>query len=62
MINPIAGKTILLGVTGSIDIYKAADLASKLKQMVANVDVIFQKKRLIYESTHIPSSWQESLH
>ena len=32
MSNPIEGKRILLGVTGSIACYKAADLASKLTQ------------------------------
>jgi phosphopantothenoylcysteine decarboxylase/phosphopantothenate--cysteine ligase len=36
----IAGKHILLGVTGSIAAYKAADLASKLTQAGAQVDVI----------------------
>jgi len=36
----ISGKNILLGVTGSIAAYKAADLASKLTQAGANVDVI----------------------
>ena len=34
------GKHILLGVTGSIAVYKAADLASKLTQQGAQVDVI----------------------
>ena len=34
------GKHILLGVTGSIAAYKAADLASKLTQAGAQVDVI----------------------
>jgi len=34
------GKHILLGVTGSIAAYKAADLASKLTQASAQVDVI----------------------
>jgi phosphopantothenoylcysteine decarboxylase/phosphopantothenate--cysteine ligase len=38
--NPIQGKRILLGVTGSIACYKAADLASKLTQLGAEVDVI----------------------
>ena len=33
-------KHILLGVTGSIAAYKAADLASKLTQQGAQVDVI----------------------
>ncbi len=36
----IKGKHILLGVTGSIAAFKAADLASKLTQMSAQVDVI----------------------
>ena len=35
-----SGKKIILGVTGSIAAYKAADLASKLTQAGANVDVI----------------------
>ena len=37
----LTGKRILLGVTGSIAAYKAADLASKLTQAGAQVDVIF---------------------
>ncbi len=37
---PLDGKTVVLGVTGSIAAYKAADLASKLVQAGANVDVI----------------------
>lgn len=36
----LSGKHILLGVTGSIAAYKAADLASKLTQAGAKVDVI----------------------
>ncbi len=36
----LTGKHILLGVTGSIAAYKAADLASKLAQAGAEVDVI----------------------
>jgi phosphopantothenoylcysteine decarboxylase / phosphopantothenate---cysteine ligase len=38
--NPIKGKNIILGVTGSIAAYKAADLASKLMQNGAQVEVI----------------------
>jgi phosphopantothenoylcysteine decarboxylase/phosphopantothenate--cysteine ligase len=38
--NPIKDKRITLGVTGSIACYKAADLASKLTQAGALVDVI----------------------
>ena len=40
MTNPLGGKHILLGVTGSIACYKAVDLASKLTQSGAQVDVI----------------------
>lgn len=39
-ISLFADKTIILGVTGSIAAYKAADLASKLTQAGAHVDVI----------------------
>lgn len=38
--NPMIGKRIVLGVTGSIASYKAADLASKLSQSGAQVDTI----------------------
>ncbi len=38
--NPLAGKSILLGITGSIAAYKAADLASKLAQNGAKVNTI----------------------
>ena len=38
--NPLQDKRILLGVTGSIACYKATDLASKLRQAGAEVDVI----------------------
>ena len=34
------GRSIALGVTGSISAYKAADLASKLRQAGANVEVL----------------------
>jgi phosphopantothenoylcysteine decarboxylase / phosphopantothenate---cysteine ligase len=40
MTTPLHGKRIVLGVTGSIAAYKAADLASKLTQAGALVDVI----------------------
>ncbi|MFN7211171.1 MAG: flavoprotein, partial [Aggregatilineales bacterium] len=39
-ISVIEYKRIILGVTGSIAAYKAADLASKLTQAGADVDVI----------------------
>jgi phosphopantothenoylcysteine decarboxylase/phosphopantothenate--cysteine ligase len=38
--NPLQDKRIILGVTGSIACYKATDLASKLRQAGAEVDVI----------------------
>ncbi|UYN92617.1 MAG: bifunctional phosphopantothenoylcysteine decarboxylase/phosphopantothenate--cysteine ligase CoaBC [Anaerolineales bacterium] len=40
MMLPLRSKRIVLGVTGSIACYKAADLASKLTQLGAEVDVI----------------------
>lgn len=38
-----AGKTVVLGVTGSIAAYKAVDLASKLTQAGISVDVVMTK-------------------
>lgn len=35
--SPLAGKTIVLGIAGSIAAYKAADLASRLRQLGAEV-------------------------
>lgn len=40
MPNPLANKRIILGVTGSIAAYKAAEIASRLTQTGAFVDVI----------------------
>ncbi|MEI8131170.1 MAG: bifunctional phosphopantothenoylcysteine decarboxylase/phosphopantothenate--cysteine ligase CoaBC [Leptolinea sp.] len=40
MSNPLKDKHIILGVTGSIAAYKAVDIASKLTQAEAIVDVI----------------------
>ena len=40
MFSPLGGKNVVLGVTGSIACYKALDLASKLVQEGALVDVI----------------------
>ncbi len=40
MESALAGKNIVLGVTGSIACYKALDLASKLTQAGANVETI----------------------
>jgi len=57
----LQGKRIVLGVTGSIAAYKAADLASKLTQAGAHVDVILTKEAsqfitpLTFRSlTHLP--------
>ena len=44
--NPLKDKRIILGVTGSIACYKAVDLASKLRQAGAIVDVILTKSAL----------------
>ena len=51
MANPLQGKKILLGVTGSIACYKAADLASKLTQAGALVDVILTQSALQFVTT-----------
>ena len=42
----LKGKTIVLGVTGGIAVYKAADLASKLNQAGAKVRVIMTKNAM----------------
>ena len=41
--SPLANLRIVLGVTGSISAYKAADLASKLRQAGATVEVIMTR-------------------
>jgi phosphopantothenoylcysteine decarboxylase/phosphopantothenate--cysteine ligase len=46
MRTPIDKKNILLGVTGSIAAYKAADLASKLAQAGASVEVLLTQAAL----------------
>ncbi|HLF90398.1 MAG TPA: bifunctional phosphopantothenoylcysteine decarboxylase/phosphopantothenate--cysteine ligase CoaBC [Anaerolineales bacterium] len=46
MPNPITNKHILLGVTGSIACYKAADLASKLCQAGGEVETILTQAAL----------------
>jgi phosphopantothenoylcysteine decarboxylase/phosphopantothenate--cysteine ligase len=46
MSNPIQNKNIQLGVTGSIAAYKAAELASRLAQFGAQVDVILTQSAL----------------
>ena len=49
----LSGKRILLGVTGSIAAFKAADLASKLTQLGAQVDVISLRRREIHHAAHV---------
>ena len=46
MNTPLEGKRIILGVTGSIAAYKAVDLASKLSQAGAEVDVILTRSAI----------------
>ena len=46
----LEGKNIILGVTGSIACYKAADLASKLAQAGAEVDVILTPSAIKFVS------------
>lgn len=43
MPDPLENSNIALGVSGSIACYKAVDLASKLKQAGAHVDVIMTR-------------------
>ena len=50
MANPIEGKNIVLGVTGSIAAYKAAELASKLTQQSAVINVILSNSALEFIS------------
>lgn len=49
--NPLTDKNIILGVTGSISAYKAADLASKLTQEGAQVQTILTKAATKFIST-----------
>ena len=46
MANPFEGKRVMLGVTGSIAAYKAADLASKLTQQGALVTTLLTNSAL----------------
>lgn len=46
MPEPLAGKRIVLGVTGGIAAYKAADLTSKLVQLGADVYVVLTQSAL----------------
>ncbi len=42
-VGPLVGKSIVLGITGSIAVYKGADLASKLVQEGAEVTVVMTR-------------------
>ena len=44
MSEKLAGKTIVIGVTGSIAAYKAADLTSGLVKMGAEVNVVMTRE------------------
>ncbi len=46
MNSPFEGKKVILAITGSIAVYKTADLASKLAQSGAMVDVIMTSSAL----------------
>src|SRR4030042_4640027 len=46
MSNPLLNKRILLGVSGSVAAFKSAELASRLTQMGALVDVILTQSAL----------------
>lgn len=43
MSSPLAGKTIVLGITGSIAAYKAADLVSQLRKLEAEVHPVLTR-------------------
>ena len=43
MPSPLQGKRVVLGVTGSIACFKAVDMASKLTQAGASVDVVLTR-------------------
>ncbi len=49
--QPLSGKNLLLGVTGGIAAYKAAGLASHLKQMGADIDVVMTKNATEFITT-----------
>ncbi len=66
----LKGKTIILGITGSIAAYKAADIASKLTQAGAKVEVIMTESaqkfiapltlRALTGRQPITSMWEEA--
>lgn len=66
MKTPFYQKNILLGVTGSIAAYKAADLASRLTQAGANVEAILTQSALqfiaplTFQSVTARRAWVDS--
>ncbi len=66
----LKGKTIILGITGSIAAYKAADIASKLVQAGARVEVIMTESaqrfitpltlRALTNRQPVTSMWEDS--
>ena len=40
----LKGKTVVIGVSGGIAVYKACDVVSRLKKLNANVHVIMTKR------------------
>ena len=49
----LKGKTVLLGVTGSIAAYKMANVASMLVKMHAEVHVHDTECDTVYQSDHV---------
>ena len=49
----LKGRNIVLGVTGGIAVYKAADLVSKLVKQHANVEVIMTEAATRAQSVRI---------
>ena len=49
----LEGKTVLLGVTGGIAAYKAADLCSKLVKQHADVNVVMTKNATEFISPRV---------
>ena len=41
----LKGKTVVIGVSGGIAVYKACDVVSRLKKLNANVHVIMTDRR-----------------
>ena len=57
----LKGKTVILGVTGSIAAYKIANLASMLVKLHCNVHVIMTKNATILSIRYIRNIDKQSL-